>query len=99
MPKTIKIREPYWTAWRKYGWEQQWSVGVDKDEVDASVNGVRVEVEGKTYWLDRKDAKEQPVEKAKNNKRLYIVPRSLLKASSEGDKLVGHTNDHLKIIE
>lgn len=84
--KLIKIREPYWGAWKKYGWEKgRWGIGLKADVVDevAGVNGIlRIEIGKVNETLKIKAkvvqhfAKENNTEfTAKNKTRLYVIPK------------------------
>lgn len=77
----FNIKEPYWGAWKKYGWNKgEWSVGLDKDQVDKmdERETARVETRGERYLVKIADVKKSPIEEVRWGKKLYIVRENLL---------------------
>lgn len=83
----IKLREPYWGAWKKYGWEQGVEgFGVDGGKIIQAAEQnkmIRVVTEKYgTYEISPEDAtnavkKYNSVYKARRNKKIGVIPRNL----------------------
>lgn len=84
----FKIREPYWGAWKRYGWDRGvWGVGLNlkrlKSGKERGVKEVLIKTRGETYQismlsLTRLFRKERPVERKKGI-QLLVVPNKILK--------------------
>lgn len=91
----IKLHQPYWGAWQKYGWDQGVEgYGVDVEKVkEAHRNGENIEIlyHGKTYTVSPKKINEfykiSPIKPLFKTKRggvtLVEIPRTLLKVKKK----------------
>lgn len=87
MKLIFKIREPYWGAWQRYGWDKGvWGVGLNlrrlKRAKDKGIKQVLIKTQGKTYQvsmltLTRLFRSDRPVE-VKRNTQLMVVPKTKL---------------------
>ena len=93
----IKIKEPYWGAWKKYGWAKKtWGVGFSVAKVNKAIKlGEKIEVniwKFKTnYIVDPKKIKDfatstDTIFEARQKTKLYVVPYMLLEEVKGGDK-------------
>jgi hypothetical protein len=79
--RTFNINEPFWGAWKEYGWERmEWGVGIDKDDIDKLLDNevIRIKTRGDKYIVVTKDVKNSPIREVRYGKKLYIVRRNLL---------------------
>ncbi len=84
----FKIKEPYWGAWKRYGWDKGvWGVGLNlhriKKAKDQGAKEVIVQTNNQTYTvtirsLTRLFRSERPVER-KRGVQLLVVPNKILK--------------------
>lgn len=85
------LRQPYWGAWKKYGWDHGVEgYGVDIEKIrEADRNGEKIEIlyQGNTYTVSTKKINEfykssaiKPVFKTnRGGVTLIEIPRTLLK--------------------
>jgi hypothetical protein len=78
----IKIKEPYWSAWKTYHWDKfVWGVGLNKNSVDYALENkevVRVSAYKKKFLIMPEDILNQ-VNKYKSQTtargtKLYVIP-------------------------
>jgi len=84
----LRIREPYWTAWRLYGWKKDtWGIGIDTRKVDLAIkHRENIELSIYTYEdifiADPRKVKEYSIEnktmQTTKGVKLYIVPSTIL---------------------
>ena len=89
----IKINEPWWGAWKQFGWaNRSWGVGLKKADVESAiVNGQTLEIfirkNKKSYTIDPAKVKEYSQTNktqflAKHDTLLYVVPEFLLNGTN-----------------
>lgn len=89
----IKINEPWWGAWKKFGWAlRTWGVGINKKDVESAItNGQLLQIHirkfKRAYEIDPVKVKEYSQEHktqflAKYDTILYVVPEFILNGTS-----------------
>ncbi len=88
----IQIREPWWSAWQKFGWEKGiWGVGINSKDIEAAIDlGEDIELFiGKTgYTVVPTEIKNyartnNTIHRARYNTILYVVPEKVLRGKGE----------------
>lgn len=79
----IKLREPWWGAHSKFGWEKGVAgLGLNSEEVDAaSGEMIEIQTRGEAYRIKADDVIDMCTKNnwtftAKNNTVLYVVPQN-----------------------
>lgn len=79
----MKLKEPWWGAWSKFGWEKGTpGFGLKADEVESALGDIiEVQTRGEAYRLDALTIVEECTKHnwtytARNNTRLYVMPQS-----------------------
>lgn len=97
MNNYFHIRNPYYSAWKKYGWSKDdWGIGLAKYKIDELAKKdktivVRYGKKLQNYTISAKKVQKYPIEIVKNyNLQLYVIPKSALnyrKKKSEEDEM------------
>ena len=85
----IKIIEPWWGAWKRFGWKKQtWGVGINKSDVESAIRmdedlDLFVWKFKTKYRVDPRKVKEFAEStgakfRAKFDTLLYVVPQTML---------------------
>lgn len=88
----IKIKEPWWSAWKKFGWANNlWGVGLKKVDVDYAITEkkllkITIWKFKKSFVVDPQKVKKYSQENktqflAKYGVLLYVVPETILNAT------------------
>lgn len=90
MNNQFDIRQPFWGAWTKYGWQKgDWGIGLNKDRIDklAEKNENAIVKYYKSDWkvIEAKKVQKYPLYKVDFNTLLYIVKKSALKEINKID--------------
>ena len=59
---TVNIKEPYWGAWKEFGWSKgTWGIGLRKEYLDGmgEIKIISEYHKGKAFFLDKEQARKE----------------------------------------
>ena len=92
----FNIKEPYWLAWLRYGWDKEdWGIGLNKKKIDSffddKVISIFINTSKQFFDITVSKVRKCPTEMIRNSDvEVYIVKRSELHLIEE--KSIGETS-------